>query len=125
MKQILYGHTNEDNAYVVPDYPYGYTLRTKIRYWVESNPRFGQRLVSQTMNPKTGTWNRPKASTYTSFVVMFVDDANGHVYWSGWHPYNGADELQDFIKTYGAGLDAEHLDYANKLLQRYEERKQA
>ena len=27
----LHGHTSEDTAYVVADYPYGYRLRTSIQ----------------------------------------------------------------------------------------------
>ena len=30
------GHTDEKTAYVVEDYPYGFRLRTTIRYWVET-----------------------------------------------------------------------------------------
>ena len=76
--EILNGHYNEDTAYVVDDYPYGYTLRTKIRYWVETVKKKGDRFVSQTLNPKTGRWNKPKKSTYSAVMVMGKDD-NGHI----------------------------------------------
>jgi hypothetical protein len=32
MKTILPDHTTPETAYVVDDYPYGFTLRCKIRY---------------------------------------------------------------------------------------------
>jgi hypothetical protein len=76
----LSGHTSPDTAYLVDDYPYGYTLRCKIRYWVETatkgTAKGNQRFVSQTTNPKRPgePWNKPKASTYASLVVMYLDD---------------------------------------------------
>ena len=63
-KTPLYGHTSEATAYVVADYPYGFRERTQIRYWLEHKPKKGWRFVSQTLNPKTSRWNKPKASTY-------------------------------------------------------------
>lgn len=33
---ILHGHTSHETAYVVDDYPYGRTVRCKIRYWIET-----------------------------------------------------------------------------------------
>ena len=61
----LSGHNDPESAYVVEDYPYGFRLRTTIRYWVETKKGHGQRFVSQTMNPKKTYehWNKPKAST--------------------------------------------------------------
>jgi hypothetical protein len=32
--RLLLGHIDADTAYVVDDYPYGYRLRCRIRYWV-------------------------------------------------------------------------------------------
>ena len=77
---ILTGHVGPDTAYLVEDYPYGYTLRCQIRYWVETATKGAakgqQRFMSQTTNPKKPgePWNKPKASTYTSLVVMYLDD---------------------------------------------------
>ena len=73
MKTLL-GHTSPETAYVVADYPYGYRLRTQIRYWLETRKGYGQRLMSQTLNPKTGQWNKPKAGTYNVLAVMVLDD---------------------------------------------------
>lgn len=119
LKKILSGHDSPDTAYVVDDYPYGYTLRTKIRYWVETSERFGQRFVSQTLKPGTDQWNRPKASTYTSFMVLFIDASNGHLYWAGWHPYQGPTELRAFLDEYGAGMTDESKRIAIELLSKY------
>jgi len=76
--QILTGHDSAVTAYVVEDYPYGFRLRTSIRYWIETRPGYGQRFMSQTLNPKTGRWNKPKASTYNVLMIMHLD-AQEHV----------------------------------------------
>jgi len=76
---ILGGHTSPDTAYLVDDYPYGYTLWCKIRYWVETATKGtakGQQRFVADHEPKAAgePWNKPKASTYTSLVVMYLDD---------------------------------------------------
>ena len=67
MKTVLNGHTSAETAYVVNDYPYGFQLRCKIRYWIETRKGHGMRFVSQTTNPRWAVegWNKPKASTYS------------------------------------------------------------
>lgn len=103
--QILSGHTSPETAYLVDDYPYGFSLRCKIRYWLEFNAKRGFRFVSQTTNPKRGhSWNKPKASTYYRFGgAMFLDDI-GHVQWTGLSEYSSATEAKAFAETYGAGV---------------------
>jgi hypothetical protein len=104
--KILTGHTSPETAYLVDDYPYGYTLRCKIRYWLEYKNKLGFRLVSQTTNPKRPgeVWNKPKASTYAKFGgCMYLDD-NGHVQWTGLSEYCDGKEAQAFLNTYGAGV---------------------
>jgi hypothetical protein len=67
--QLLSGHTSPETAYVVNDYPYGYTLRCTIRYWLEYQPKKGFRLWSQTSNPKRPglVWNKPKDLNIRAF----------------------------------------------------------
>lgn len=85
---IMRGHTSTDTAYVVDDYPYGFRLRCSIRYWVETAEKGAkkgrQRFMSQTTNPKKpgDPWNKPKGSTYSLMVWMYLDD-NEHVQWTG------------------------------------------
>jgi hypothetical protein len=85
---VLHGHVSDDTAYLVDDYPYGYTLRCQIRYWLHTAERGSAagrvRLMSQTTNPKVAgkRWNKPKASVYYRWAVM-TRDARGHV---GWWP---------------------------------------
>ena len=76
MRRILNGHTSPETAYVVQDYPYGYRLRCKIRYWLETATKGAKagetRCMSQTTNPKlTGEhWNTPKGSTYGQCLLL-------------------------------------------------------
>jgi hypothetical protein len=72
----LIGCTSAETAFVQPDYPYGRRLRCQRRVWVETNPRYGMRLVTQTSNPKKRnlTWNKPDTSTYCDIVGLWVDD---------------------------------------------------
>lgn len=79
MLETLYGHTSPETACIVEDYPYGFRLRTQIRYWIETKEKYGQRFVSQTLNPKTGKWNKPKAGTYNPILVMVRNPENGYI----------------------------------------------
>jgi hypothetical protein len=102
---ILTGHTNQETAYVVTDYPYGFRLRCEMRYWLDCHPTRGARLMQQSSNPKRpGTWNKPKTSTYARFAgAMFLND-EGHVKWSGLTEYTNGAEAKAWADTYGAGV---------------------
>lgn len=98
--KILEGYTSPETAYVVNDYPYGFRLRCKIRYWLETNKN-GTRLVSQTTNPKVAAevWNKPKASTYLTLGVMGLNE-DGHVTWDGLHISSSPDKIAAFKAKY-------------------------
>jgi hypothetical protein len=99
-RRPLYGHTSEATAYLVGDYPYGFHERTQIRYWLEEKPKKGWRLVSQTKNPKTGRWNKPKASTYAEWGgAMYLDD-EGHVQWDGIGRYSDDRQVLSFVRSF-------------------------
>lgn len=76
--KLLQGHNSKETAYVIDDYPYGFKLRTKIRYWVESVKSKGDRFCSQTLNPKTNNWNKEKKSTYSDIILLKLED-NGYI----------------------------------------------
>lgn len=105
--QVLSGHTSPETAYVVNDYPYGFRLRCKIRYWIETNKN-GSRVVSQTTNPKVAgePWNKPKASTYTPIRVLFLDE-QGHVANEGLSSYADTAKIEAFEATFGAALTSD------------------
>lgn len=96
----LYGHDSEQTAYVVDDYPYSFKLRCKIRYWLEMKPKKGFRFMSQTENPKTGRWNKPKASTYASLAGCMYLDSQKHVQWAGLSEYSKDSDVLEFIKDF-------------------------
>ena len=109
--QILKGHVSPETAYVVDDYPYGYKLRCKIRYWLDYAPKKGVRVVSQTTNPKRGNiWNKPKASTYYRFGGAMVLDENNHVQFVGLSEYCDGAEAQRFEQQYGDGVPEQARD---------------
>jgi len=103
--QLLFNHVSPETAYVVDDYPYGFRLRCKIRYWLEFKPKHGFRLVSQTSNPKKGhIWNKPKASTYSEFGGAMYLDEQGHVQWSGLSQYCNGAEAAAWNEKFGAAV---------------------
>lgn len=103
--QILSGHISPETAYVVEDYPYGFRLRCKIRYWLETHPTHGCRLVSQTTNPKRGhVWNKPKVSTYCKFGACLVISDSGRVNWTGLTEYSSGAEARAWSEKFGAGV---------------------
>lgn len=113
IKQILKGHVSPETAYLVEDYPYGFRLRCKIRYWLETNKQ-GTRLWSQTTNPKRGdVWNKPKSSTYCRFAGCMYLDENGHVTWNGLTEYSNAKEAQSFLDIHREGLCEHDLKRAS------------
>ena len=117
-KQPLYGHTSEATAYVVDDYPYGFRERTQIRYWLEHKPKKGWRFVSQTMNPKSGRWNKPKASTYIEWGAAMYRDDKGHVHWEGVGPYSDEQKILAFVTAF-PGADMRELRKVVPAKQRY------
>jgi hypothetical protein len=104
--EILKGHTSPETAYIVADYPYGFKLRCKIRYWLEFKPKLGFRFVSQTTNPKRAGehWNAPKASTYSRFGACMYLNGEGHVAWSGLSEYCSSTEAEAWLAKYGEGV---------------------
>ena len=99
MKTQLFGHTSPETAYVVADYPYGFRLRCQIRYWVETKVGFGQRVVSQTSNPKKPglVWNKPKPGIYWPIAVIYLNEENQHVEVAALSPYSDRLELDEFV----------------------------
>lgn len=54
---------------VVENYPYG-GLRTKMRFSIDFHSKRGFRSVKQSLNPKTGIWNKPHYGTYSDLIWM-------------------------------------------------------
>ena len=103
--KTLQGHSSEETAYLVDDYPYGFRLRTQIRYWLEQNKK-GTRFVSQTLNPKTDKWNKPKKTTYSDVMVMVLNEDDHVKYMT--LSYNDKEEyINKFVEKYNEVLTEE------------------
>jgi hypothetical protein len=115
--QILSGHISPETAYLVDDYPYGFRLRCKIRYWLEFKKGKGFRFVSQTTNPQLAyeKWNAPKASTYARLGgAMYLDD-NNHVEWAQLSEYDSTERVGYFLAKYGDTMPDEARAYLEKV----------
>jgi len=110
--EILKGHTSPETAYLVRDYPYGYTLRCQIRYWLEHKPGKGVRFVSQTTNPKRPgiVWNKPKASTYARFGGCMYLNEKGHCTWTGLSEYTDGKEAAAWASAWREGVPPTALE---------------
>jgi hypothetical protein len=113
--QYLYGHNSLETAYIVEDYPWGFRLRTKMRYWIESKKGQGQRIVSQSMNPKTGLWCAPKKSTYHSIAILYLDEFK-HVHWEALSLYSSAKDIESFKDTHFEELDDFQTQYLKEIM---------
>lgn len=96
----LYGHKDENSAYLVEDYPYGARARCRIRYWLEFSSSKGARFVSQTEDPKRLRWNAPKKSTYMPWGGAMYLDSKEHVQWTGVGQYTKDEEMLEFVKAF-------------------------
>lgn len=119
---VLTGHTSPETAYVVNDYPYGFRLRCKIRYWLDYRKGKGFRFMHQTTDPRrtdAEVWNKPKASTYYSIGVMYLDE-KGHTQWSVVSEHN-TEGLDAWAIQFAEALTSpEHqyeLDYLRRVQQ--------
>lgn len=111
MKTLLKGHISESTAYIIADYPYGFRLRCQKRVWIETT-KSGSRIVEQTSNPKVSglVWNKPKKSTYSDIIVMFIDDETEHISFSSLsYSYDDLPRMESFLNEYESILPPEKL----------------
>ena len=95
---VIYNKDAAENAVTVEDYPWGYKLRTKRKYWIETTKR-GDRLCYQTLNPKTDKWCAVKKSTYSGIEVLYENE-DGHIKTYGLDPQWATKEgLANFQKN--------------------------
>ena len=116
----LYGHTSEETAYLIKDYPYGFTLRCQKKVWLEYRQGKGYRLVSRTTNPKKGDiWNKPDKSTYVAIANLFLDD-NNHCHWKGIAGWEKKEVLEQFAKDFPQNPDVAMIAALVKRLEKRE-----
>ena len=104
--ELLNGHNTQENAYIVESYPYGFK-RTQKKHWIETTKR-GDRLVTQTLNPKSNEWNKPKKSTYDCVKVLVKDLSNDHITTRGLYFSEDRESILKFDKL------TESYDFSDK-----------
>ena len=111
----LYGHNSEETAYLIADYPYGFRMRCQMKVWLEFKASKGWRIVRRTSNPKRpGTWNAPKASTYSELGGNLFLDNEGHIQWEGVNIFADIAKLESFA----ARFPESDLTLVNAMLKR-------
>ena len=96
---IIKERYTEENPYIIESYPYG-RLRCKMRVWVESVKNKGDRYTTQTQNPKTLVWNKPKKSTYSAVMVLYFKE-NGFIDYLNLNFTTEAESYKKFIASVG------------------------
>lgn len=101
----LTGHTTEETAYIIQDYPWGYKLRCKQKVWLEYNKSKGFRVCRRTQDPRNDRWCAIKKDTYTLIAAGLYKNEEGHVKSAGLSEYSSTKDSEEFLKTWGFCLD--------------------
>jgi hypothetical protein len=108
--KYLYNAISEDTAHIAENYPWGYTLKTSAKFWIETNKR-GARSCQRTKNPKTGLWCKTKKSTYSPVMILAFDEDSKHHSFVGLGNYSSdLDQINRFKEEHGNNLSKEQLD---------------
>lgn len=112
--KVLHGHTSHETAYVQQCYPYGWSLKTERRVWLEFKAGKGFRFVSNTRNPKKEghPWNKEKWGTYSEVGVMVIvkseeSPTGEEVTWVGLSLYDNAEKVAKFETAYAEAIAAD------------------
>jgi hypothetical protein len=77
MHQQLFNHVTPETAFVISQFPYAHGVYTRARYWVETKPAYGQRIMYQYENPAAlGTWFKAKTEGYFDICILEVDNSD-------------------------------------------------
>lgn len=89
----------------VDSYPYG-RKRTRAYFGTEFNIKKGYRTTFQTVNPDTGRLNAVKKSTYSDLLIMYRDEATGHIKHTGAEIISAGNDRRNLA----ADFCAQHFD---------------
>ncbi len=92
----LIGNNNEALAYIQDGYPFGFRHTTERKYWIESKPKNGQRLVTRLKHAIKGTWFKPQLGIYSPVIVLLLNKENGHIETDGVSTWATNEELDAF-----------------------------
>ena len=115
-KKYVYNAVDFDTAIEVDNYPWGFRLKTKVKYWIESNNR-GDRFIKQTLNPKTDEWCNPKKSTYSEVMIMTTEEKENKtfVHYDSVSSFSKIEEISLFENTHKEHLTDRQLKQICKL----------
>ena len=115
-----YNAIDFDTAIQVDNYPWGFKLRTSVRYWIETNKK-GNRFIKQTLNPKTDKWCKPKMSTYSNVMVMTIEEKDNKTYvsYKAISNFSSIEEICLFENTHKDNLNNLQLKQICKLKSFY------
>ena len=108
-KKNIYNAKNFESAVIVDNYPWGFKLKTKRAYWIETNNK-GDRFCYQTLNPKNNKWCAVKTSTYGAAFVLTQDESNGYVSYFGLSKCDAAKDVESWLTK----VDYEQLNTLQK-----------
>ena len=111
-----YNAIDFDTGVQVYNYPWGFKLKTSVRYWIETNKK-GNRFIKQTLNPKTNKWCKPKMSTYSSVMVLTIEEKEDKTYvsYKGISNFSTIEEVCLFENTHKNNLNNLQLKQICKL----------
>lgn len=110
--QLVVGHVSQETALVIPNYQLNKRL-TPLRYWVETRVPYGQRLMKQTFNHRSGLWFAPKpVGVYHDIVVMFFDPSYEP-------PLQNFSSVGEFVTTHNFNLNTISADYVDQFKSYY------
>lgn len=94
------GHRSFETAYIIPDYPYSFSLRCRKACWIDAGKK-GFRLITQTTNPKKNDiWNAAKKGTYHLLAGSMYLDEDGHLQFEGLNEYSSSKTFVDFLTRF-------------------------
>lgn len=80
MFQIKQQNINKSSSFVCMHYPRAFGEFCIMRFWVETNPSYGQRCVTQmSKDADNGVWYKQKYQAYADIVILMQDLDSGLV----------------------------------------------
>ena len=101
VKEVLPFAGDFESSHVARDYPYG-RLRTDMHFYIEHKKGHGFRAVNRSLNPKTGTYNKPKKGTYTEAIACYLDSI-GRIKFASFSHYD-REQAKEFYNIFESGL---------------------
>ena len=122
--KLLPNCISEETAFIIENYPYGFTLKTKQKRWIEYKPNFGYRSCTRTLNPKNNSWCAIKKGTYNQFLVLAQNLTNEHIVSLGFYNFYETEKVKSFLEKYKADLLPEQINFLESKVNSMDKAKQ-